>query len=96
MQIVTLPYPLLLQQATRESLGIDLTGHIVIIDEGHNIIDAISALHSTTLTQSQIVRGKQQLEIYLAKFTARLTGKNKMFIKQMDDIFRSGDGRIGR
>lgn len=88
---MTLPYPLLLQQATRESLGIDLTGHIVIIDEGHNIIEAISALHSTTLTQSQIVRGKQQLEIYLSKFTARLSGKNKMFNKQILALLRRLD-----
>jgi chromosome transmission fidelity protein 1 len=88
---VTLPYPLLLQQSTRESLGIDLTGHIVIIDEAHNIIDAISALHSTTLSQSQILRGKQQLEIYLAKFTTRLSGKNKMFIKQILALFRRLD-----
>jgi chromosome transmission fidelity protein 1 len=87
-KIVTLPYPLLLQESTRESLGIDLTGHVVIIDEAHNMIDAISALYSTTLSQSQIVRGKQQLEVYLGKFTSRLSGQNKMFIKQILALLR--------
>ena len=85
---MTLPYPLLLQKSTRESLGIDLTGHVVIIDEAHNIIDAISALHSTTLTQYQITKGKQQLEIYLGKFNSRLSGKNKMFIKHILSLVR--------
>jgi chromosome transmission fidelity protein 1 len=87
-KIVTLPYPLLLQQSTREALGIDLTGHIVIIDEAHNIIDAISALHSTTLSSTQIARGKAQLEGYLAKFSTRLSGRNKMFIKQILALLR--------
>src|SRR5271170_1060035 len=91
IKIVTLPYPLLLQQSTRESLGIDLTGHIVIIDEAHNIIDAISALHSATITQSQILLAKQQLEIYLGKFTTRLSGRNKQFIKQILALLRRLD-----
>ena len=90
-KIVTLPYPLLLQQSTRESLGIDLTGHIVIIDEAHNIIDAISALHSATITQSQILLAKQQLEIYLGKFATRLSGRNKQFIKQILALLRRLD-----
>jgi len=87
-EIVTLPYPLLLQQSARESLGIDLTGHVVIIDESHNIIDAISALHSTTLSLNQIILAKQQLDIYLGKFTSRLSGRNKMFIKQILALLR--------
>ena len=88
---MTLPYPLLLQQSTRESLGLNLKGHIVIIDEAHNIVDAISALHSTSLSQSQIIRGKQQLETYLMKFRSRLSGKNKMFIKQILALLRRLD-----
>jgi chromosome transmission fidelity protein 1 len=91
LKIVTLPYPLLLQQSTRESLGLDLTDHVVIIDEAHNLIDAISALHSTTLTQSQIIRGITQLETYLGKFTSRLGGRNKMFIKQILALLRRLD-----
>lgn len=85
---MTLPYPLLLQRSTRESLGIDITGHIVIIDEAHNIIDAISALYSTTLTINQLLRGKQQLEIYLGKFSTRLSGRNTLFIKQILALLR--------
>ena len=36
-QLVTLPYNLLLSKSARESLGIDLTNQVVIIDEAHSM-----------------------------------------------------------
>lgn len=36
LQLVTLPYNLLLQKTAREALGIDLTNQVVIIDEAHS------------------------------------------------------------
>lgn len=37
-QLVTLPYNLLLSKSARESLGIDLKGQIVVIDEAHSAL----------------------------------------------------------
>lgn len=34
--MVTLPYNLLLSKTAREALGIDMRGHIVIVDEAHS------------------------------------------------------------
>ena len=42
-QIVTLPYNLLLQKSAREATGIDLKGHVVIIDEATQAVEAVSA-----------------------------------------------------
>ena len=36
LQIVTLPYNLVLQKSAREALGIDLTDQILVIDEAHS------------------------------------------------------------
>ena len=36
LQLVLLPYNLLLQKNARESLGIDITDQVVIIDEAHS------------------------------------------------------------
>ena len=36
MQLVTLPYNLLLQKNAREALGIDLTNQVIVIDEAHS------------------------------------------------------------
>ena len=45
IQLVLLPYNLLLQKTAREALGIDLTDQVVIIDEAHSMLPFI---HSAT------------------------------------------------
>lgn len=82
-QIVTLPYPLLLQKSAREALDISLKGHVIIIDEAHNLIDAITNIHSIVVTQSQLKRARAQLSIYLQKFRNKLKGKNRVYVTQV-------------
>jgi hypothetical protein len=53
-QLVGLPYAMLLHERTRQSLGIDLKGHVVIVDEAHNLVDALAALHSVTLSLDDV------------------------------------------
>ncbi|KAJ3236815.1 DEAD H (Asp-Glu-Ala-Asp His) box helicase 11 [Chytriomyces hyalinus] len=82
-QIVTLPYNMMLQKSTRESLGIKLKGNIVIFDEAHNIIDTITSTYSVTFEKHQIERAKFQLQSYFQKYSKRLKGKNIVYIKQI-------------
>ncbi|KAJ3069610.1 ATP-dependent DNA helicase chl1 [Podochytrium sp. JEL0797] len=82
-QIVTLPYNMMLQKSTRESLGIKLKGNIVIFDEAHNIIDTITSIYSVTLELRQIERAQFQLQSYHTKYANRLKGKNIVYIKQI-------------
>ncbi|MCJ1244549.1 ATP-dependent DNA helicase chl1 [Trapelia coarctata] len=82
-EVVTLPYPLLLQKSAREALDISLKGHVVIIDEAHNLMDAISNLYSVTLSLSQLERSRAQLGIYLQKFRNKLKGKNRVYVAQV-------------
>ena len=42
------------RQGTRDSLGIKLEGNIVLIDEGHNLLDTLSALHTVELSEHQV------------------------------------------
>ncbi len=83
LQIVTLPYPLLLKKTAREALNISLNGHVIIIDEAHNLMDAISNMHSIVVTQSQLKRCRAQLGVYLQKFRNRLKGKNRVYVTQV-------------
>lgn len=80
---MTLPYPLLLQKSAREALDLSLKDHIVIIDEAHNLMDAIAGIYSTSITLSQLQRGRSQLTIYLQKFRNRLKGKNRVYVTQI-------------
>ncbi|RAL08409.1 DNA helicase [Aspergillus homomorphus CBS 101889] len=82
-EIVTLPYPLLLQQSAREALNLSVKGHIVIIDEAHNLMDAISNINSITVTLSQFEMSIAQLTTYARKFKARLKGQNRSYIAQI-------------
>lgn len=50
---------MLLHKDTRESLGIELQGNIVILDEAHNIIDAINNMYSVELNQIQVSQMKK-------------------------------------
>lgn len=81
-QIVTLPYPLLLQKTAREALDINLKDHVVIIDEAHNLMDAIAGIYSVSVSLSQLQRSRSQLTTYLQKFRNRLKGKNRVYVAQ--------------
>jgi chromosome transmission fidelity protein 1 len=82
-EIVTLPYPLLLQKSARDALGISLKGHVVIIDEAHNLMDAISGIYGISVTLGHLKKSRAQLGFYLQKFKNRLKGKNRVYVAQV-------------
>ncbi len=54
----------------------------MVIDEAHNLIDAINNMYSISVSQQQLKRSKAQLIIYLQKFRNRLKGKNRVYVAQ--------------
>ncbi|KAG8509135.1 putative ATP-dependent RNA helicase DDX11-like protein 8 [Galemys pyrenaicus] len=82
-QLVVLPYQMLLHAATRQAAGIRLQGQVVIIDEAHNLIDTITAIHSTEVSGSQLCQAHSQLLQYMERYGKRLKAKNLMYIKQI-------------
>lgn len=82
-EMVTLPYPLLLQKSARTALGISLKGHVVIIDEAHNLMSAVEGLYSTQISDVQLKRAKECIIIYLSKFRNRLKGSNRVYCTQL-------------
>ncbi|KAH7369668.1 helicase C-terminal domain-containing protein [Rhexocercosporidium sp. MPI-PUGE-AT-0058] len=93
-EIVTLPYPLLLQKSAREALGISVKGHVVIIDEAHNLMDAISGIHGVEVSLRQLKRARAQLGVYLQKFRNRLKGKNRVYVAQVVRVIDSLAGYL--
>ena len=88
-EIVTLPYPLLLQKSAREALGISLKDHVVIVDEAHNLIDAVEGIHSTQITSRQLTKARECLMLYLQKFRNRLKGSNRAYVTQLIRVLDS-------
>ncbi|PTU16946.1 hypothetical protein P175DRAFT_0519548 [Aspergillus ochraceoroseus IBT 24754] len=65
------------------ALNLSVKNHIVIIDEAHNLMDAISSIHSVTVTLAQLRTSIFQLTTYARKFKARLKGKNRSYVAQV-------------
>lgn len=82
-EIVTLPYPLLLQQSAREALGIKLEGNIVVVDEAHNIMDAVANVHAAEIRLSDLRRARQMIGIYFKRFGKKLKGENRIMVAQV-------------
>lgn len=82
-QIVTLPYNLLLQKAAREATGIDLKGHLVIIDEAHNLIDTMLSIHSVSLSLVTLRDSLAQLRVYHDRFKNRLSGRHLLHLRRL-------------
>ncbi|PSK46429.1 hypothetical protein B9Z65_5397 [Elsinoe australis] len=81
-EVIMLPYPLLLQKTAREALTISVKDHVVIIDEAHNLMDAILGIYTAEITLAQLRTAREQLMTYLQKFRNRLAGKNRVYVTQ--------------
>ena len=101
VQLVTLPYNLLLQKNAREALEIDLRDQIVVIDEAHSrckqgekmltmvdLIDTILSIHSTTIKSNHIKNASLQLQQYLTRFRNRLKPIHALWIRQTLTVLR--------
>lgn len=85
-EIVTLPYPLLLQKNARDALGIKLEGNIVIVDEAHNIMDAVANVYASEVKLSELRRARQMLGVYVRRFGKKLKGENRVFVGQVGRV----------
>ncbi|RUS17736.1 helicase C-terminal domain-containing protein [Endogone sp. FLAS-F59071] len=95
-QLVTLPYHLLLHLPSRASLGLTLRNHIVLVDEAHNLPDTVSAVHTCRVPLRVVVLAREQLEQYLARYKARLKGRNMVYIRQILGVLRGVERLVGK
>ncbi|KAK0625169.1 helicase C-terminal domain-containing protein [Bombardia bombarda] len=88
-EVITLPYPLLLQKSAREALGIKLEGNVVIIDEAHNIMDAVANVYAAEIRLSELRRARQMLGVYVKRFGKKLKGENRVMVAQVAKVVES-------
>ncbi len=86
--VVVLPYQMLLHEPTRAALGIELAGSIVIVDEAHNLTDAISSVYSASLSRNCVAAADHQISSYLERYRARLSHDSLVFVKQLQGVLR--------
>ncbi|XP_035897668.1 ATP-dependent DNA helicase DDX11 [Anopheles stephensi] len=82
-QVLMVPYQLILHRRTRQQSGIELRDAILIIDEAHNLLDTIAAIHSQEVRQEQLRQAKLHLSAYKARYFSRFSTKNLLRINQV-------------
>ncbi|XP_039302486.1 ATP-dependent DNA helicase DDX11 isoform X2 [Solenopsis invicta] len=82
-QLILVPYNSILHKNTRTSLGIDLKGNVLIIDEAHNLLDAIEGMHSSLITGRNLLHCYSQLSQYQKRFESLFSAKSVMYLGQL-------------
>ncbi|XP_014474402.1 PREDICTED: probable ATP-dependent RNA helicase DDX11 isoform X2 [Dinoponera quadriceps] len=82
-QLILVPYNSILHKNTRVSLGIDLKENILIIDEAHNLLDAIEGMHSSVITGRNLLHCYSQLSQYQKKFDSLFSAKSVLYLNQL-------------
>ncbi|XP_012539548.1 ATP-dependent DNA helicase DDX11 [Monomorium pharaonis] len=82
-QLILVPYNSILHKNTRTSLGIDLKGNILIIDEAHNLLEAIEGMHSSLITGRNLLHCYSQLSQYQKRFESLFSAKSVMYLGQL-------------
>eukprot|EP00752_Nemacystus_decipiens_P010933 g9717.t1 len=88
-QLVVMPYAALLSREARGAMGVRLEGAVVIVDEAHNIVEAINSVHSKKLVLSEVARAHSQLSQYEARYSARLKGSNAFYVGNVLRLLRA-------
>ncbi|KAK4886089.1 hypothetical protein RN001_002360 [Aquatica leii] len=82
-QVVLVPYNTLLHKSTRDASGISLKNNVVIIDEAHNLLEALAQMYSSEITYKQLEETQQRLKNYKQKYSKRFSCHNLLCINQL-------------
>ena len=86
--VVAMPYSVLLHKGTRDSLGLDLRGAVVIVDEAHNLLDALNAMHAAMVSAAQLASALAQVRAYLTRYAARMSSANVVHCSQLAEVLQ--------
>lgn len=82
-QLILVPYNSILHKNTRISSGINLKGNILIIDEAHNLLEAVERMYSVSITGRNILHAYNQLSQYQKRYQTLFNAKNVLHLNQL-------------
>ena len=80
---------MLLSKPTRQAIGLSLEGSLVLVDEAHNLPEALRQLHSSQLSLPVIEAAIQQLTRYTQTYAQRLAGRNLMYLGNLRKLLQA-------
>ncbi|XP_034946686.1 ATP-dependent DNA helicase DDX11 [Chelonus insularis] len=88
IQVILVPYNLVLHKSTRISSGINLKNNILIIDEAHNLLEAIENIHNAIITGRNILHCYSQITQYHKRFENLLSAKSVLYLSRLSFILK--------
>ncbi|GFT17894.1 hypothetical protein NPIL_177951 [Nephila pilipes] len=85
-EVVLLPYNVLLHKPTRDAYGIVLKNNVLIIDEAHNLVEAVNNMYSAEISGILLEQTFWQVECYLKIYKTRFSQENLRFIKLLIQV----------
>ncbi|RYG51933.1 hypothetical protein EON66_10265, partial [archaeon] len=92
--VIIMPYSLLLSETARNACGVDLHGSLLIVDEAHNLVDAINSTASTSVTAAQLDATARAVDAYLQRYASRLSATNSVMLSQLLAVLRGLAGAL--
>ncbi|BAM41033.1 uncharacterized protein TOT_030000294 [Theileria orientalis strain Shintoku] len=89
--VVLAPYVTIINESIRENMGLRIKDNIVIFDEGHNLIEAITESHSCKLNLRGLKDLLEQLKGYLNKFKSEIKG---VLLERITEIMKLVKGLV--
>ena len=81
--VLLIPYSSILSESMRSSLSIDVSGNIVVIDEAHNILDALCSSQSARLENSLLESINEHVTSYTRTYMSVLAPRNLVSMKKL-------------
>ena len=85
-EVVVLPYNTLLSPQARQSVGLSISNALIVIDEAHNIPEALRSISSCQFSLPVAEAALSQLLAYTRKYSERLAGRNTFYLGQIRRI----------
>ncbi|KAJ2236844.1 ATP-dependent DNA helicase chl1 [Coemansia sp. RSA 485] len=80
--VVALPYNMLLSKSARQSMNLSLKDHVVVVDEAHNLVDTVLAIHSVSLDCQTVKTLLGLVQRYWSKYWKRMNSGNAGYVRQ--------------
>ena len=84
-RVVVAPYPYIFNPMIRRTIGLDLEGRVLVLDEGHNVDQVGQEILSDTLTERGLSAAAEEL---------KLVGESPRFIERLvQHLLKSDEGK---
>ncbi|KAM7540253.1 hypothetical protein Aperf_G00000037799 [Anoplocephala perfoliata] len=85
-QLVLAPYQTVVVPGQREAAGLRLKDNVLIIDEAHNLLEAVAAAFSVTVTYTDLVLTERLVNTFLGYYRSRLSAISALRLRQINLI----------